>query len=308
MCTSPRSVQFNPDGSLNFKKRYINLEMVPMRVPCGKCIECLLERARDWSIRCLHESKMHQQNSFITLTYSDDHIPKDRKLNHTHFQLFMKKLRKEYGEGIGFFMCGEYGEQTARPHYHACLFGVDFEDKVKYGENYLGDQLWTSKKLDHLWGMNDPDRQPNKIGAVTQKSAGYVARYVMKKQGEGAGKAYQKMSRKNAIGKSYIEKWYKDIFINARGSIILIDGTKSKIPRYYEKWLLKNHPEIWKHYVTQIKMENTKRLQTKAEQEHEIYLQETIKRKFEGYSFKTPLARKREILKHKIKLLERKYL
>nr|QJB20850.1 MAG: replication initiator protein [Microvirus sp.] len=308
MCTSPRSVQFNPDGSLNWNKNYCNRELVPFKVPCGKCVECLLERARDWAVRCTHEAQMHAQNAFITLTYSDAHLPLDGKLNHEHFQEFMYKLRKKFGEGIGFFMCGEYGEQTGRPHYHACLFGVDFDDKVQFGENFLGDKLWTSKTLDALWGRNDSDLCPNKIGEVTPQSAGYVARYVLKKQNPSAPQGYQKMSRKHAIGKRYIEKWHRDVFVHARGSIILSDGSKSKIPRYYEKWYKQKHPQDWIRYVTEVKPENTKRLSEKAEKEHAIYLRECEARELASWSYKSPLARKRDILKHKQKKLKRNFL
>lgn len=282
--------------------------MVPFQLPCGKCTECLLERARDWSVRCTHEASMHPKNAFITLTYSNEHIPPDGLLNYEDFQLFMKRLRKHTNEEIGFFMCGEYGETTQRPHYHACIFGYDFPDKEPFGENEHGDQIWTSKLLDKLWGKNDPETQPNKIGAVTQKSAGYTARYILKKQSKEALQGFQKMSRKHAIGKTFIEQWYKDIFIYARGAVILSDGTRTKVPRYYEKWLRQNHPEIWLCYITQTKQENTKRLTQKAETEHKIYLEEKFKRGTKAYSYKSPLARKREILKHKQKQLKRKYL
>lgn len=308
MCTSPRTASFNPDGSINFSHKHHNKEMVPFKLPCGKCTECLLERARDWSVRCIHEASTNDQNSFITLTYADEHLPADRQLDHTHFQLFMKKLRKLTNKELGFFMCGEYGEKNGRPHYHACIFGYDFPDKVFVRENEHGDQIWTSKILDSLWTYNDPELCPNEIGSVTQKSAGYVARYVLKKQSPEAPQGYQKMSRKNAIGKAFIERWYKDIFIHARGAIILSDGTRTKVPRYYEKWLHKTHPDLWVRYVTQTKLENTKRLQQKAEQEHEIYLREKFKRGSRAHSYKSPLARKRDILKHKQKQLKRNYL
>lgn len=307
MCTSPRNVQYNPDGSLNFRKNYHNPEFVPFKVPCGKCAECLLERARDWAVRCTHEASIHEHSCFITLTYSDPNLPPDHKVHHEHFQAFMYALRKKFGEGIGFFMCGEYGEQTHRPHYHACLFGVDFDDKVPFGQNEHGDQIWTSATLDQLWGLNDPEKCPNKIGSVTQQSAGYVARYVLKKSKTHGPQPYQKMSRKYAIGKRWIERWYKDVFIYARGSIILSDGTKCKVPRYYEKWLKKHHPEVWLCYITETKPENTKRLSEKAEREHAIFLQEREKTS-NPWAYKSPLARKRDVLHHKMKRLKRNFL
>nr|QJB20702.1 MAG: replication initiator protein [Microvirus sp.] len=306
MCTSPRTASFNPDGSINFSKKHHNKEMVPFQLPCGKCVECLLERARDWSVRCMHEAKMHAQNAFITLTYAPEHYPKDGKLNHYDFQLFMMRLRKHFKQdGIGFFMCGEYGEETGRAHYHACLFGIDFDDKKPERENKHGDQIWSSNLLTELWGLGHTE-----LGTVSQKSAGYVARYILKKQNPDSPQGYQKMSRKNAIGKRFVEKWFKDIFINAGGSVILDDGTKTKCPRYYEKWLKDNHPEIWAAYVTETKQKNTERLRKKAEQENAIYLQERNARTGNKtqHDYKSPLARKREILKHKQKQLKRSYL
>lgn len=306
MCTSPRTASFNLDGSINFSKKHYNEEMVPFQLPCGKCVECLLERSRDWAIRCTHEASMHAQNCFITLTYADDKLPSDGKLRHLDFQLFMKRLRRHSKLELGFFMCGEYGEKTARPHYHACIFGFDFVDKVKVRQNDLGDDIWNSETLTKLWGFGHTE-----LGSVTQKSAGYVARYVLKKQNPDAPQGYQKMSRKHAIGKRFIEKWFEDIFIYGRGSLILSDGTKTKIPRYYEKWFRDNHPELWLTYVTKVKPINTSRLRHKAESEHAIYMAE-LKTRSDNFkptwNYKTPLARKRDVLKSKLNQLKRKFL
>jgi len=234
-------------------------------------------------------------------------LPKDGKLNYYDFQLFMKRLRKHYKtENVGFFMCGEYGETTQRPHYHACLFGMDFPDKILERETERGDQCYSSETLDQIWGKGHTE-----IGSVTQQSAGYVARYILKKQDKNALQGFQKMSRKYAIGKRFVELYWRDIFVHASGSIILSDGTKTKVPRYYEKWLQKHHPEQWLCYTTETKPENTKRLTEKAEREHAIYRSEVEKRLDTNktlHDFKTPLARKREILKEKLKQLKRNFL
>lgn len=313
MCTSPRPASFHADGSINLSQRHFqhNRQFVPFKVPCGKCTECLLERARDWGTRCMHEASVHAQNAFITLTYSDQHLPSSGKVSKAEFQNFMRRLRRRYDntKEIGVFYCGEYGEKTLRPHYHACLFGFDFEDKVPFGVNESGDQLWTSKELDEIWGKNDSEKFPNKIGTVTQKSAAYVARYILKKQNVLSDfEPFQDMSRRYSIGKRFLEKNWKDIFVHAQGSVVLSDGTQTKVPRYYEKWLKENHPEEWLCYITKIKPVNTKRLQLKAEYEHNIFLEERNKRRLNAYSYKSPLARKREVLQHKQKQLKRSYL
>ena len=114
--TGKRKIVFNPRDALRD---------MPVTVPCGQCIGCRLERSRQWAVRCIHEASLHEDNCFITLTYDDAHLPTDLSLNVSHFQKFMKRLRKRFGEGIRFFHCGEYGENFGRPHYHACLFTSD---------------------------------------------------------------------------------------------------------------------------------------------------------------------------------------
>ncbi len=164
-------------------------------LPCGQCIGCRLERSRQWAVRCVHEASLYDSNCFLTLTYNDEHLPKDRSLNKKHFQDFMKRLRSRFAESvIRYYHCGEYGEvckfcrlsrkfcrcvkfvaALGRPHYHACLFNFDFLDKVFFDE-VRGNRLYTSASLDSLWPMGY-----STVGAVTFESAAYVARYILKK-------------------------------------------------------------------------------------------------------------------------------
>ena len=117
---------------LVFDKRHSH-SGVKIQLPCGQCIGCRLERSRQWAIRCMHEKSLYSLSSFLTLTYDDDHLPPNGTLVKRDFQLFMKRLRWEMGDGIRFFACGEYGDGNLRPHYHALLFNVDFPDKRKCG-------------------------------------------------------------------------------------------------------------------------------------------------------------------------------
>ena len=52
---------------------------------------------------------MHMFNSFVTLTYDDDHLPEYNSLNYKHFQDFMKRLRKSHN-GVRFYSEGALGE------------------------------------------------------------------------------------------------------------------------------------------------------------------------------------------------------
>lgn len=91
--------------------------------PCGQCMPCRFNRRRIWSHRILLESLQYADNTFCTLTYSDENLPPDGSLDPRHAQLWLKRLRFTYGEKIRFYLVGEYGDTTLRPHYHAALFG-----------------------------------------------------------------------------------------------------------------------------------------------------------------------------------------
>lgn len=205
-------------------------------LPCGKCIGCRQVRVRAWALRCLHESRMHEASSFITLTYDDAHVP--LSLDYAHFQKFMRRLRKKLGP-TRFFMCGEYGETTFRPHFHALLFGRSFSDRQR-----IGDDLFRSPTLESLWQFGF-----SSVGDVTYQSAAYVASYALKKlSGDAAGKRYSRvdqctgevvyvepefgrMSLKPGIGYSWFEKYYRDVFMARDG--VVMNGKVVPAPRYY---------------------------------------------------------------------------
>ena len=88
---------------------------------------CRENRRLQNKLRILHEASQHTDNCFITLTYARDKLPPGASLDHADFAGFMKRARHHAPSGVRFYMCGEYGPQTKRPHYHACLFGIDFK-------------------------------------------------------------------------------------------------------------------------------------------------------------------------------------
>lgn len=220
-------------------------------LPCSKCLGCRLEKAKEWALRCYHESIMHERSSFLTLTYDDQHLPGGGVLIHAHFQRFMKRLRRRTDLDLRYYMCGEYGETTGRPHYHCILFGYDFPDKTLVNIRN-GNRVYVSRFLSSLWPYGSSE-----IGSVTFKSAGYVARYVLKKQtygreiidhdtGEWLGdkpEPYTRMSLKPAIGKSWYEKYKDDLF--PHGYAVLPDGRQTQIPGYYLRLLAKEDPELF---------------------------------------------------------------
>lgn len=190
---------------------------------------------------------MHSENCFVTLTYSPEMLPLGGTLVVRDFQLFMKRLRKARREPVRFFHCGEYGDQFSRPHYHACLFGCDFPDKVFSHTTGAGEKLYTSAELDRLW-----QKGLTSCGSVTFESAAYVARYVTKKvTGAGAAAWYERVNRetgeifsvlpeyttmslKPGIGATWFEKFRRDVFPSDE---VVMGGRVQRPPRYYDKLL-----------------------------------------------------------------------
>ena len=224
-----------------------------MEVPCGQCIGCRIDRSREWALRCVHEAQMHEANSFVTLTYSDDHLPEDAGLHKDHHQKFLKRLRKEFGV-LRYFLCGEYGEKLGRPHYHVCLFGIDFiEDRYPW-RNHNGNVYYRSPTLERIWPFGHSD-----ISDLNWRTAAYAARYIMKKvNGPDAEAHYEKVdpetgeifnvqpeyvaaSNRPGLGYDWFQKYKSDVYPK---DFIVHDGQKNPVPRYYDRLLERENPEL----------------------------------------------------------------
>lgn len=184
-CYRPRNAFRRESGVVSFREPPAETsEAVEiLKLPCGNCIGCRVRKARDWALRCCLEASLHEDTAFVTLTYDDDHIPPRGLLVKEHLQGWLKRVRERlrvvqldrrdefWASGqqgpfpfhpIRFFACGEYGEQTRRPHYHAILFGVR-------------DHPSLSESWDFGFVRVDP---------CTPASISYVAGYVGKKIGD----------------------------------------------------------------------------------------------------------------------------
>ena len=160
----------------------VESHMPSIVVPCGKCPACLKKRRADWVSRMRLEALQHSVSTFVTLTYDEEHCP--RQLAKEHVQKFLKRLRnvpRDYGFApfnLRYFCCGEYGSKTHRPHYHLVLFGVDMmlPEWMPYLTGYnQGKPRFASRVLESLWPYGF-----NVVGSVTKESIRYVAKYAAK--------------------------------------------------------------------------------------------------------------------------------
>lgn len=230
-------------GSVSFVDKRNHREIT---IKCGQCIGCRLERQEMWAVRCYAESKCHAQNMFITLTYDSEHLPMYGSLQYSDFQKFMYRLRKRCGP-VRFFVCGEYGENFDRPHYHALLFGHRFNDLVVANGLASKEPVYRSPTLEALWPLGF-----SSVGDVTFASARYCANYCVKKvSGPLADSHYQRvdvrtgelvsivpefarMSLKPGIGFNWLVKYWTDLYTRGYDAVI-INGRKTRIPRYFDK-------------------------------------------------------------------------
>lgn len=223
-----------------------------LRLPCGRCVGCRLEKSRQWAVRIMHEASLWPSSVFATFTYSDENVPEDGSLDKRDMQLFFKRLRRRREPDIiRYYHSGEYGEHTGRPHYHAILFNVDFPDRRQWREE-LGNLSWRSDELESLWTLGHSE-----FGSVTFESAAYVAGYVMKKvTGPPAAEHYQRvhfrtgelvpiepeyatMSRGAALGRGWMEQWADEVYPLDR---VNVRGRDCKPPRAYDRMLAEADP------------------------------------------------------------------
>ncbi len=265
-CYAPLKGYKDPiSGGLVFYKT-----STPLQVACGQCLGCRTDRTLMWAMRIVHEAHLHERNCFITLTYRDRdecnaeqlrdgyYVPKDYSLNKVHFQKFIKRLRKKYDQKIKYFHCGEYGDENLRPHYHACLFNVCFDDQEIY-DNTEGRGLYSSPSLEKLWPYGF-----STVGELNFETASYTAGYILKKiTGKKADDEYLRSGeygvaywvtppyttmstghkKPGGIGADFYEK-YKSDFFPSDESPIPGKGIVKKVPRYYQNLLERAEPSL----------------------------------------------------------------
>lgn len=246
-------VFYGKDGSNEGLKWYLRTgaEVNMFKVPCGQCVECRLNRCRQWVDRLKMEAYQYPANevSFLTLTYDDEHLPKDRSLHKEDLQKFMKRfrahLKRRFNKEIRFFACGEYGEKGeeltgyGRPHYHLIIFGFDFfhiDTLRKVGQNVYGDFHYASEDvIPKCWSYGF-----NTVCRVTDRVMFYVASYTMKKyNGKLAHEVYDQkgrepvfcvMSRRPGLGANYIRDNLQNIADNH--TITIPGGRASSVSGY----------------------------------------------------------------------------
>lgn len=236
-----------------YKNKYVP-DYNSLHVGCGKCLACLSQKAREWTMRLTHEWKYYDESNsmFLTLTYDKENIPNNYSLSKRDLQLFWKRVRKRlYKENIKIkvFNAGEYGFRRGRPHYHCIVFGIPnlsakIRDLNHYSASYKMQGKFKFNKYDRM--LYDCWKKGNiRIGYVSQTSIQYCSLYTLKgnhttlsqkdyfKQ-YGRIKPFRTMSK--GIGKRYVLENKLNLLQNLK---IHWNGIDCSIPRSYLKWMYK---------------------------------------------------------------------
>lgn len=201
--------------------------------PCGNCFACRINKVRDWTTRLLIEAQGSVYSYFVTITYDDLNVPLKfvadpdgfleqvvMTLDKDHIQKFHKRLRRA-GYVFRYYLIGEYGTHTFRPHYHAI---------------YFSQKPLSPDQLMFIWGKGNV-----RFDAVNAASIGYVCRYHLgsdNKISAAVQKPFSLMSRRPGLGYGYlfdneVREWHKSDLDNRQ--YMIIDGKKRYLPSYLKK-------------------------------------------------------------------------
>lgn len=265
-CFHPLQGYHKPGGGWTPRKS--GTAGIPLDVPCGQCIGCRLDYTAQWAARLVHESRCWPTGIFATLTYDDQNLPPNFSLRPRDTELFWKRLRKSQAHRkIRYYLCGEYGEENLRPHYHAIIYNYRPSDEKVVISGHV--RAYESASLQALWGLGFVQ-----YGDIAPESCAYVSRYVTKKvTGSRAQAHYERMdpesgvissvlpefsrsSRRPGIGRLHYDEFHRDLYPS---DFIIVAGRKQPVPRYYDKQLEKADPRLYE----QLKELRRKRARTR---------------------------------------------
>lgn len=264
-CHLPIPAYLGVDGAIKFqRKEAVAGKRGLVHLPCGVCRGCKADKAREWSIRCFHESQCHAENSFINPTYSPDRLPPYGTLDPRDLELFFKRLRRCTGVQFRYFAAGEYGEMRGRPHYHICLFGYSPPRDRVGGRSDTGQPLFHSDLLHDIWGKGHilfSDFTPATARYTAHYTANKLKKFALDEIDPETGlkpyerrdrvtgeihhlvHEFQRSSLKPGLGIPWLEKHWREGF---PADSVVMDGREYPVPRAYWEWLKKHHPETAK--------------------------------------------------------------
>lgn len=284
---------FNQASADYLKSRFPGAELREVDIRCGRCIGCRKAHSTFWGIRCYHEWRWYHDRRLpvvmATLTYADEHLPPHGDLQYSDVQGFWMRLRRHIryreekaakAEGrepdfssceLRYVVAGEYGPQTARPHWHALIFGVKPDDLEWFKRGSKGHPNHDSPSWSKCWGKGittfdlvDDVKQSFYVSGYAMKSAGLLMSgqfhveeewmvppgakrkrgfYLMTVNGERVQRQqeYSRVSQDPPIGYRWFQEFYRDVFPHDR---VMIFDREWPVPPAYFEWLAEIDPDM----------------------------------------------------------------
>lgn len=203
-----------------------------MPVSCGKCLPCRMKRAVDWRVRIAMERYTQKDfgSSFATLTYCDEAIGVDYSCHISDLQKCIKRIRyyvKKHNKYISptfkYFGVSEYGDISARKHFHLIVLGIN--------SNTLGKILRESWKFGFV---STSPLSPYRIRYVVDYCTIYDPTDEVKDEYRLNGLEPPQDIFSNGIGADYMVKYRDEA---ERDGFYFFNGKKWIPPAYWRKKL-----------------------------------------------------------------------
>lgn len=212
----------------------IYIEKNDILVNCGKCLNCVSNKKRDYALRASVEIEKYPNKIFATLTYNEMEVPyrknKDGEiklsLSEEHARNFIKRVRyqlkKEFsGNELKYFMAGEYGGTTERPHYHIVA----------------GSQGAITSTIKNKWIYGRADIEK----LISRKAVSYTVGYTDKKTYSQRYKGVEEPFHKFSVGmgKDWFYKQWEEGKITAEHYYIETQNYIQALPIYFKNLIKK---------------------------------------------------------------------
>lgn len=241
-----------------------------MAVPvgCGKCMECMKKKAREWQVRLLEEVRERKDGKFITFTFSNESIIEITKdiHNKTGYELdneiatkatrkFLERWRKKNKKSLRHWFVTELGQNgTENIHIHGIVWtnksNAEITETWKYGHTWIGDYVneETVNYIVKYMYKTDIKHKEYKPKVLTSAGigSGYINRLDSKRNKYQAGKTKEtyinRQGYKMALPIYYRNKLYTDqekekLWIEKIDEgIRYVDGNKVNVKNGNEKY------------------------------------------------------------------------
>lgn len=238
-------------------------------IPCGKCETCLIDRRYSRALRIMLEAESWPGKSyFVTLTFDNENLGHP-DLDHNEWSQFIKNFRQEFCQAkycdvsiprhwkrfgkvrsetfkkIKQVMCGEYGDEFGRKHFHGIIFNHYFDDLRETGfYSKKGNPIRTSDALREVWKKGNVH-----VEEVNMDLALYVSAYITDQQddfdvNDGHGKKQYGLFG-HGIGAAWLRQYWRSVL--SAGCVKTMDGDYVT-PRYFLKKISEWYPEEFQEW------------------------------------------------------------